>query len=221
MGPGAGVHGGRIVASGTPEEVMKCSESKTGQYLAGTLKMEIPAARRTGNGSFLTVSGVTEHNLKNVSASFPLGAFTCITGVSGSGKSTLMTDVIYPALSNRVMRTNYPCGKFDNIEGFENIDKVINIDQSPIGRTPRSNPATYVGVFDAIRDLFASTPESKARGYQKGRFSFNVKGGRCENCQGAGEIVIEMNFLPDVNIQCDVCNGKRFNRETLEVLYKG
>ncbi len=221
VGPGAGVHGGRIVASGTPEEVMKCAESKTGQYLAGTLKMEIPAARRTGNGSFLTVSGVTEHNLKNVSASFPLGAFTCITGVSGSGKSTLMTDVIYPALSNRVMRTNYPCGKFDNIEGFENIDKVINIDQSPIGRTPRSNPATYVGVFDAIRDLFASTPESKARGYQKGRFSFNVKGGRCENCQGAGEIVIEMNFLPDVNIQCDVCNGKRFNRETLEVLYKG
>ncbi|MCR5401218.1 MAG: excinuclease ABC subunit UvrA [Treponema sp.] len=221
VGPGAGVHGGRIVASGTPQDVMKCAESKTGQYLAGTLKMDIPSVRRSGNGKFLSISGVTEHNLKNVSASFPLGAFTCITGVSGSGKSTLMTDVIYPALSNRIMRTSYPCGKFESIQGFENIDKVINIDQSPIGRTPRSNPATYVGVFDAIRDLFASTPESKARGYQKGRFSFNVKGGRCENCQGAGEIVIEMNFLPDVNIVCDVCNGKRFNRETLEVLYKG
>lgn len=221
VGPGAGVHGGRIVAAGTPEEVMQNEESKTGLYLAGKLKMDIPVERRKGNGNFLKVTGVTEHNLRNVSVAFPLGSFTCITGVSGSGKSTLMTDVIYPALSNSIMRSNLPVGKYESIEGTEFIDKVINIDQSPIGRTPRSNPATYVGVFDSIRDLFAMTPEAKARGYQKGRFSFNVKGGRCENCQGAGEIVIEMNFLPDVNIQCDVCQGKRFNRETLEVLYKG
>ena len=221
LGPGAGVNGGEVVAAGTPEEVARVPESITGQYLAGTLKMEIPLERRKGNGKKLFLCGVTEHNLKNVSVEIPLGTFTCITGVSGSGKSTLMTDVLYPILSNKIMRTNYSAGAYKKIEGIEAIDKVINIDQSPIGRSPRSNPATYVGVFDLIRDLFASMPESKARGYQKGRFSFNVKGGRCEACQGAGENVIEMNFLPDVYIQCEVCNGKRFNKETLEVEYKG
>ena len=221
MGPGAGVNGGRVVAAGSPEEVAKVKESLTGQYLAGTLTMEIPEERRKGNGKFLQIRGVTEHNLKNVDVDIPLGVFTCITGVSGSGKSTLMGDVIFPYVSNRLMRTKLPVGKCTECHGAGALDKVINIDQSPIGRSPRSNPATYVGVFDAIRDLYASLPESKARGYQKGRFSFNVKGGRCENCQGAGEIVIEMNFLPDVFIQCEVCHGKRFNHETLEVLYKG
>ena len=221
LGPGAGVNGGRIVAAGTPEEVAKVPESLTGQYLAGSLTMKIPTERRKGNGKFLQIRGVTEHNLKNVDVDIPLGLFTCITGVSGSGKSTLMGDVIFPYVSNRLMRTKLPVGKCTECHGAGALDKVINIDQSPIGRSPRSNPATYVGVFDAIRDLYASLPESKARGYQKGRFSFNVKGGRCENCQGAGEIVIEMNFLPDVFIQCEVCHGKRFNHETLEVLYKG
>ena len=221
MGPGAGVNGGTVVAAGTPDEVAKVKESLTGQYLAGTLKMDIPAQRRKGNGKFISLKNVYEHNLKNVSVDIPLGCFTCITGVSGSGKSTLMSDVLYPAVSNKLMRTEYPVGACDSIEGIEAVDKVINIDQSPIGRSPRSNPATYVGVFDSIRDLYASLPESKARGYQKGRFSFNVKGGRCEACQGAGENIIEMNFLPDVYVQCEVCNGKRFNKETLEVEYKG
>ncbi len=221
IGPGAGIHGGRVVAAGTPEEVMKVKESKTGQYLAGTLRMEILSERRKGNGHKIFLSGVAEHNLKNVSVEIPLGTFTCITGVSGSGKSTLMSDVLYPILSNKIMRTSYPVGSYKEISGIENIDKVINIDQSPIGRTPRSNPATYVGVFDSIRDLFAATPEAKANGYQKGRFSFNVKGGRCENCQGSGTITIEMNFLPDVFITCDACGGKRFNKETLDVRYKG
>ena len=221
IGPGAGIHGGKVVASGTPCEVMNIEESLTGQYLKGTLNMKIPEKRRKGNGLFINLQGVTEHNLKNVTVELPLGTFTCITGVSGSGKSTLMSDVLFPLVSNKVMRSNLPVGKYGSISGIENIDKVINIDQSPIGRTPRSNPATYVGVFDAIRDLFASLPEAKAKGYSKGRFSFNVKGGRCENCQGSGTITIEMNFLPDVFIQCDVCNGKRFNRETLDVMYKG
>jgi excinuclease ABC subunit A len=221
LGPGAGVHGGNIVAAGTPEQVTGVKESITGQYLAGTLRMAVPAERRPGNGKFLEISGVSEHNLKNVSVKIPLGTFTCITGVSGSGKSTLMADVLYPALSNKLMHTKYDVGAYDKITGMSYLDKVINIDQSPIGRTPRSNPATYVGMFSGIRDLFASLPEAKARGYKSGRFSFNVKGGRCENCQGAGTIVIEMNFLPDVYIQCDVCGGKRFNKETLEVLYKG
>jgi len=221
LGPGAGVHGGKIVAAGTPEEVAKVPESLTGQYLAGILKMDLPENRRKGNGKFITLNKVSEHNLKDVTVQIPLGLFTCITGVSGSGKSTLMSDVLYPAVSNKLMRTDYDVGKCESIEGIEALDKVINIDQSPIGRSPRSNPATYVGVFDAIRDLYASLPDSKARGYEKGRFSFNVKGGRCENCQGAGEIVIEMNFLPDVFIQCEVCHGQRFNHETLEVLYKG
>lgn len=221
IGPGAGVHGGKVVASGTVEQVMKVEESVTGRYLAGKITMPIPKKRRAGNGNFLTLTGVKEHNLKDISISIPLGAMTCITGVSGSGKSTLLSDVLYPAVSNKLMRTSYPTGAFSKLDGIKHIDKVINIDQSPIGRTPRSNPATYVGVFDEIRDLFASLPEAKARGYLKGRFSFNVKGGRCENCQGAGTITIEMNFLPDVFIKCDVCNGKRFNKETLEILYKG
>ncbi|MCQ2597448.1 MAG: excinuclease ABC subunit UvrA [Treponema sp.] len=221
IGPAAGVHGGKVVAAGTPEEVSKVKESLTGQYLAGTLRMEIPSERRKGNGKVISVKGAKEHNLKNIDIDFPLGTFTCITGVSGSGKSTLMSDILYPALSNKVMRTKYDVGACDGVTGFEHIDKVINIDQSPIGRSPRSNPATYIGVFDAIRDLFASLPESKSRGYAKGRFSFNVKGGRCEACSGDGTKVIEMNFLPDVYIVCDVCGGKRFNRETLEVCYKG
>lgn len=221
IGPGAGVHGGRVVAAGSPAEVAKVKESLTGQYLAGTLKMEIPKRRRSGNGKSIFVRGASEHNLKNIDVQIPLGTFTCITGVSGSGKSTLLSDILYPAASNKTMRTKYAVGRHEKIEGLSAIDKVINIDQSPIGRTPRSNPVTYIGVFNAIRDLFASLPESKARGYLPGRFSFNVKGGRCENCQGAGTITIEMNFLPDVYIQCDVCHGKRFNKETLDVLYKG
>lgn len=221
MGPGAGVNGGQVVAAGSPAQVAKVKESATGRYLAGTLRMDIPKKRRPGNGNFLSVFGAREHNLKNLDVSIPLGTFTCITGVSGSGKSTLLSDIIYPAASNKTMRTKYPVGAYDKIEGLSALDKVINIDQSPIGRTPRSNPATYIGVFNGIRDLFASLPESKARGYMPGRFSFNVKGGRCENCQGAGTIQIEMNFLPDVYIQCDVCHGKRFNKETLDVMYKG
>ena len=221
MGPGAGINGGRVVAAGKPEEVEKVKESLTGQYLAGTLKMDIPEKRRPGNGKFIHIKNACEHNLKGINVDIPLGTFTCITGVSGSGKSTLMSDILYPAVSNKLMKTEYPVGKCDGIEGIEALDKVINIDQSPIGRSPRSNPATYVGVFDSIRDLYASLPESKARGYLKGRFSFNVKGGRCEACQGAGENVIEMNFLPDVCVTCEVCGGKRFNHETLEVLYKG
>ncbi len=221
MGPGAGVHGGNVVAAGTPEEVAAVPESVTGQYLSGKLRMEIPRTRRAGNGKFLSLAGAREHNLKDISVTIPLGTFTCITGVSGSGKSTLLGDVLYPALSNRIMRTKYDVGSYDSLSGAEHIDKVISIDQSPIGRTPRSNPATYVGVFGAIRDLFASMPEAKANGWNAGRFSFNVKGGRCESCQGSGTLMIEMNFLPDVYIQCDVCGGRRFNRETLGVCYKG
>lgn len=221
LGPGAGVHGGSVVAEGSVEQVMQVKESLTGQYLAGTLKMDIPEKRREGNGYAIKLEGVTEHNLKNVSVEIPLGKFTCITGVSGSGKSTLLSDVLFPAVSNKIMRSNLPVGKYKKLSGLTYIDKVINIDQSPIGRTPRSNPATYVGVFTDIRNLFASLPEAKMRGYKPGRFSFNVPGGRCEHCKGDGTITIEMNFLPDVYIKCDVCGGKRFNRETLEVNYKG
>ncbi|MDR0908380.1 MAG: excinuclease ABC subunit UvrA [Spirochaetaceae bacterium] len=227
LGPGAGTHGGYVVAQGTPKQVMAVKESVTGRFLSG--KMPIPhkfngdgsIMRRSGNGNFIKLKGVTEHNLKNVDVAFPLGCFTCITGVSGSGKSTLLTDVLFPALANKVNRASRIEGAYKKIEGLEHIDKVIDIDQSPIGRTPRSNPATYVGVFNAIRDLYAKLPESKARGYQPGRFSFNVKGGRCEACQGDGTIKIEMNFLSDVYIECDICHGKRFNHETLEVRYKG
>lgn len=221
IGPGAGVHGGQVMASDTPQNVMKNPGSITGKYLAGLIRMKIPEQRRSGNGKFISIQGVTEHNLKNISCDIPLGTFTCITGVSGSGKSTLLNDVFFPAASNKIMKSELPVGEYKKITGLENIDKIINIDQSPIGRTPRSNPVTYIGVFDKIRELFSCMPEAKAKGYKPGRFSFNVKGGRCENCQGAGTITIEMNFLPDVFIQCDVCHGKRFNRETLEVLYKG
>ena len=229
LGPMAGIHGGNITALGTPSEVAKVKESLTGQYLAGTLKMEIPKERRKGNGKFITVKNAKEHNLKNISLSIPLGVFTCITGVSGSGKSTLLTDVICPALVNKLRGTVEPNelpflmkeGAYSKILGIENIDKVINIDQSPIGRTPRSNPATYIGLFTHIRDLFASLPEAKAQGFKAGRFSFNIKGGRCENCSGDGMLKIEMNFLPDVYIKCDVCKGQRFNEQTLEVRYKG
>lgn len=221
IGPGAGVHGGQVMASGTPEEVMKIDQSITGRYLSGKIRMAIPESRRKGNGKFIEIQGVSEHNLKNIDVKIPLGSFTCITGVSGSGKSTLLNDVFFPAASNKIMKTELPVGKHKKIFGLENIDKVISIDQSPIGRTPRSNPVTYIGVFDKIRELYASLPEAKARGFKNGRFSFNVKGGRCENCQGAGTITIEMNFLPDVFIQCDVCKGRRFNQETLDVLFKG
>ncbi|HZK19345.1 MAG TPA: excinuclease ABC subunit UvrA, partial [Treponemataceae bacterium] len=221
LGPGAGVQGGRVVAQGSPSEVAKVKESITGQYLAGTLTMDMNSKRRTGNGTFITIEGASENNLKKVSVQFPLGSFTCITGVSGSGKSTLLSDVFYPAVSNRIMRSTLKEGAYENIIGLEHIDKVIDIDQSPIGRTPRSNPATYVGVFTDIRALYANLPDSKSRGFKPGRFSFNVKGGRCENCQGAGKITIEMNFLPDVYVTCEVCDGKRFNQQTLEVLYKG
>ncbi|MBN1834801.1 MAG: excinuclease ABC subunit UvrA [Spirochaetales bacterium] len=221
LGPGAGVHGGEVVFAGTVDEILHSRSSLTGKYLSGALTIEGPGRRRTGNGAVLRLTGAAEHNLKNLDVSFPLGLLTVITGVSGSGKSSLLTDLLYPALSNRVGRTRLPEGAFAGIEGTEHIDKVINIDQSPIGRTPRSNPATYVGLFTPIRQLFASLPESKARGYQPGRFSFNVKGGRCEKCRGAGTIKIEMHFLPDVYVTCDVCKGRRFNRETLEVRYRG
>jgi excinuclease ABC subunit A len=215
------VHGGRVVAQGTPKEVMQVKESLTGQYLSGTLTIDIPSKRRQGNGNVIKLKGVSEHNLKNINVEFPLGVFTCITGASGSGKCTLLSDVLYPALANDVYDSNHAEGAYKKLEGAQFIDKVIDIDQSPIGRTPRSNPITYVGGFTAIRDLFSALPESKMRGYRPGRFSFNVRGGRCENCEGDGTIRIEMNFLPDVYITCDVCQGKRFNRETLEIRYKG
>lgn len=221
LGPGAGEHGGKVIAAGPPEQIMLSEGSITGRYLAGKLSIDVPAVRRTGSGNRLIVRGAREHNLKNIDVAIPLGMFVCVTGVSGSGKSTLLSDVLYPAISNRVMRTSMTEGLYDSIEGIEFIDKIINIDQSPIGRTPRSNPATYVGVFTAIRELFASLPESKARGWKAGRYSFNVKGGRCENCQGDGTLKIEMNFLPDVYITCDVCHGKRFNQDTLDIRYKG
>ncbi len=221
LGPGAGVEGGYVVARGTPREVMECSESLTGQYLSGARTMPRRTERRAGAGKSLILTGVSEHNLKHIDVSFPLGVLVAITGVSGSGKSTLLSDVLYPALANRISRTRLPEGAYESIGGVDEIDKVINIDQSPIGRTPRSNPATYVGLFTIVRDLFASLPESRARGYKPGRFSFNVSGGRCENCKGDGTIKIEMHFLPDVYIQCDVCRGKRFNQETLDIRYRG
>ena len=221
LGPGAGVHGGHVVAAGTPEEVSSNPKSLTGQFLSGALAIARPSSRRPGNGKWLTLAGATEHNLKGIDARFPLGTLTVITGVSGSGKSTLLSDLLHPALSNRVGRTRLREGAYRTLEGADEIDKVINIDQSPIGRTPRSNPATYVGLFGPLRSLFAQLPEAKAKGYKSGRFSFNVKGGRCEKCQGAGTIRIEMHFLPDVYITCDACKGRRYNRETLEVRYKG
>jgi len=221
IGPGAGVNGGWVVFSGTVTELMKCEQSLTGKYLSGKLKIEVPKVRRKGNGKYLRIVGARHNNLKNITVEFPLGTFICVTGVSGSGKSSLILDTLYPALSNKLYRTKLPVGEHDRIEGIEEIDKVIAIDQSPIGRTPRSNPATYTKVFDAIRELYAMTPEAKARGYDKGRFSFNVKGGRCEACAGQGVIRIEMMFLPEVYVECDVCRGTRYNSETLEVTYKG
>jgi excinuclease ABC subunit A len=222
MGPGSGVEGGYVIAQGTVEQILANPKSITGQYLSGAITIESHRTRRPGNGHKLVLKGAQEHNLKNIDVEFPLGTMSVITGVSGSGKSTLMTDILFPALKNQLTRDNpLPEGKYDSLKGIMALDKVIDIDQTPIGRTPRSNPATYVGVFGAIRDLFASLPESKARGYKPGRFSFNVKGGRCENCEGDGSLQIEMHFLPDVYVTCDVCHGKRFNRETLEVRYKG
>ncbi|MED4942069.1 excinuclease ABC subunit UvrA [Heyndrickxia coagulans] len=221
IGPGAGVHGGKVVAAGTPREVMKNPDSLTGQYLSGKKFIPIPPERRKGDGRFVEIRGAKENNLKNINVKFPLGLFIAVTGVSGSGKSTLVNEILHKALAQKLQRAKAKPGAYKEIKGIEHLDKVIDIDQSPIGRTPRSNPATYTGVFDDIRDVFASTNEAKIRGYKKGRFSFNVKGGRCEACHGDGIIKIEMHFLPDVYVPCEVCHGKRYNRETLEVQYKG
>ena len=220
IGPGAGEHGGKVVAAGTAQEIMACPDSITGAYLSGKLKIPVPETRRTSTG-WLTVRGAAENNLKNIQVDFPLGVMTCVTGVSGSGKSSLVNEILYKTLARKLNRARTIPGKYKEITGLEQLDKVIAIDQSPIGRTPRSNPATYTGVFDQIRDLFASTADAKSKGYKKGRFSFNVKGGRCEACSGDGIIKIEMHFLPDVYVPCEVCQGKRYNRETLDVKYKG
>ena len=221
IGPGAGVHGGEVVYSGSVDGLLKCKKSITGQYLSGKKKIEVPAERRKGNGKSLVIKNASENNLKNIDVEIPLGEFVCVTGVSGSGKSSLINEILYKKLANELNNAKKAVGKVDGIDGIENLDKVINIDQSPIGRTPRSNPATYTGVFNDIRELFASTQDAKIRGYSASRFSFNVKGGRCEACQGDGIIKIEMNFFPDVYVPCDVCKGAKYNRETLEVHYKG
>lgn len=221
IGPGAGINGGKLVCQGTAEDIMACPESITGQYLSGKKKIPVPLERRDGNGKSITIRGARQNNLKNIDVEFPLGKFICVTGVSGSGKSSLVNEILYKGAARVTNRLQAEAGEHDSIEGLEFIDKVIDIDQSPIGKTPRSNPATYTGMFDTIRDLFASLPEAKIRGYKKGRFSFNVKGGRCEACTGDGIIKVEMHFLSDVYVQCEVCHGKRYNRETLEVKYKG
>ncbi|HYF82670.1 MAG TPA: excinuclease ABC subunit UvrA [Clostridia bacterium] len=221
MGPGAGVHGGEVVAAGSLDTILACEESITGQYLSGKKVIPVPEKRRKPNGKWLEIKGANENNLKNLDVKIPLGVFTCVTGVSGSGKSTLVNEILYKELAHRLYRSRQKAGEHKSIKGLEHIDKVIDIDQSPIGRTPRSNPATYTGVFDIIREVFSSTPEAKMRGYKNGRFSFNVRGGRCEACKGDGIIKIEMQFLPDVYVPCEVCKGKRYNRETLEVRYKG
>lgn len=221
VGPGAGIHGGEIVCAGTVEDIKNCEKSVTGAYLSGKRKIPVPENRRQGNGNFLKVIGAKQNNLKNVNVQIPLGTFTCVTGVSGSGKSSLVNEIIYKELAGKLNRSKIRAGKFEKMEGLEYLDKVIDIDQSPIGRTPRSNPATYTGVFTDIRDLFAQTNDAKMKGYTSGRFSFNVRGGRCEACEGDGIIKIEMHFLPDIYVPCEVCKGKRYNRETLEVKYKG
>ena len=221
IGPGAGVHGGEVVACGTAEEIMNAPGSLTGDYLSGRKKIPVPAQRRSGSGRSLIIRGAAENNLNQVDVSIPLGTFTCVTGVSGSGKSSLVNEILYKKLACDLNHAKCRAGKHERIEGEEFLDKIIAIDQSPIGRTPRSNPATYTGLFNDIRDLFASTPDAKSRGYGPGRFSFNVRGGRCEACQGDGLLKIEMHFLPDIYVPCEVCKGKRYNRETLEVRYKG
>jgi excinuclease ABC subunit A len=221
LGPGAGEHGGEVVVAGTIDEILKHPESLTGAYLSGRLQVPVPEHRREGNGKSLQILGAREHNLKDIDVSIPLGKLVCITGVSGSGKSTLMIEILYKALARELNRAKTKPGDHDKIKGTEYIDKIINIDQSPIGRSPRSNPGTYTKLFDHIRDLFADLQESKIRGYDKGRFSFNVKGGRCEACRGHGQLEIEMQFLPDVYVPCDVCHRKRYNRETLQVRYRG
>ena len=219
IGPGAGENGGEVIAQGTAEEIMKQENSITGAYLSGSIKIPVPKQRKKPTG-YLEVVGARENNLKNINVKFPLGVMTCVTGVSGSGKSSLVNEILYKRLAKELNRAKCKPGKHKEIKGIEQLDKVIDIDQSPIGRTPRSNPATYTGVFDQIRDLFANTKDAKMRAYQKGRFSFNVSGGRCEACKGDGIIKIEMHFLPDVYVPCEVCHGKRYNRETLEVKYK-
>ncbi len=221
IGPHAGIHGGNVVAEGTPENVMKVKASITGQYLRGEKSIAVPKKRRKGTGNSLIINGAREHNLKNIDVEIPLGVLVVVSGVSGSGKSSLINDILAKELSARLMRSNSVPGSHDEIQGINNLDKAIIIDQSPIGRTPRSNPATYTGLFTPIRELFAATPEAKLRGYSPGRFSFNVRGGRCENCSGDGIIKIEMHFLPDVYVACEVCHGKRYNREALEIHYKG
>ena len=221
IGPGAGIHGGKLVAAGSVDDIIACKESITGKYLSGELKIAVPEERKRPDGRYLSVRGARQNNLKNIDVDIPVGLLTAVTGVSGSGKSSLVNEIIYPAVYNKLNKSNLTEGKYDEIVGIDNFDKIINIDQSPIGRTPRSNPATYTGVFTPIRELFASTPDAKARGYTAGRFSFNISGGRCENCGGDGIIQIEMHFLPDIYVPCDVCHGKRYNRETLEVKYKG
>ena len=221
VGPGAGIHGGEIVAAGSLEDIMAEPRSLTGQYLSGVKRIPVPAARRPGNGKSLVIRGAAENNLKHIDVEIPLGTLTCVTGVSGSGKSSLVNEILYKTLAAQLNRARTHPGKCDGIDGLEHLDKVVGIDQSPIGRTPRSNPATYTGLFGDIRDLFASTAEAKARGYGPGRFSFTVKGGRCEACSGDGLVKIEMHFLPDVYVPCEVCHGQRYNRETLEVRYKG
>ena len=221
IGPGAGLHGGNIIASGTPQDIMKCEESLTGQYLTGKLKIEVPKKRRKGNGKYIEIKGAKENNLKNINVKFPLGQFVCVTGVSGSGKSSLVNGILQKVLSSAIYKSKEKPGLYKTVKGIDEINKVVNISQDPIGRTPRSNPATYVGVFDDIRDLFSETKEAKLRGYDKGRFSFNVKGGRCEACWGDGVKKIEMHFLPDVYVPCEVCKGTRYNNETLQIKYKG
>jgi excinuclease ABC subunit A len=221
IGPGAGIHGGEVVAQGSVEDIKKCSESITGMYLSGKKKIEVPEVRRRGNGKNIIIRGAKEHNLQNVDVKIPLGKLVCVTGVSGSGKSSLINEILYKGLAQKLYGAKDRPGEHKSITGLQNIDKVIDIDQSPIGRTPRSNPATYTGVFTHIRSLFAEMNESKIRGYKQGRFSFNVSGGRCEACKGDGIIKIEMNFLPDVYVPCEVCHGRRYNRETLEVHYRG
>ena len=220
VGPGAGEQGGQIVAAGTPQEIMECPESITGQYLSGKKSIPVPETRRPGNGHSLLIKGAAANNLKHIDVELPLGKFVCVTGVSGSGKSSLINEILYKECARKLNRAHTVAAANDGIDGLEQLEKVILIDQNPIGRTPRSNPATYTGVFDTIRELFAQTPDAKARGYRAGRFSFNVKGGRCESCQGDGSTRIEMVFFPDVFVPCEVCGGKRYNRETLDVHYR-